>query len=125
MSEKILASKLSQSSVRANKLGAIETVDLTLVDGQGHNHSISITPLLAAELMQALGGIATFSPNATEPTKLPDEFAVGQAVHENLVLLRFGSESPYAIKPEMAQDLAFAILEECDALAERPARTLQ
>lgn len=126
MSQKILASRLSTSTVHANKRGAVEAVDLTLLDPQGHQHQLSITPLLAKELIAALGDIASApSPTQFEATKCPESFAVGRATHEDLVLLRFEKGTPYALEPEAARELAIAILDECAELSGRPPRRLQ
>ncbi|HRK18172.1 MAG TPA: hypothetical protein PK970_04385 [Hyphomicrobiaceae bacterium] len=125
MSQKILASRLSTSAVRADTGGTIETVDLTLLDPQGRQHQLSITPVLAKELVAALCDIASASQSSLEPMKCPDTFGVGRATHEDKVLVRFEKETPYALDPDAARELACAILDECDAVDARPPRVLQ
>ena len=69
--------------------------ELTFVDAVGHKHKLNIPVPLAGDLIKVLGTVASCAPpDSGNFTRLPHEFAVGHAVAERMVLLRFDKEPP-------------------------------
>ncbi len=81
--------------------------EMTFVDAGGQSFTISIPAGVAADLIPILESVAADEKRAdtAEFTRLPKECAVGRAMGERMVLLRFDDEPPYAIGPEVAEVL--------------------
>lgn len=97
--------------------------NVTLTDCDGRLTTLSLTPAVAADLLQVLNDYCVSDASAgPEATKIPSTFAVGAARYEPLVLLRFESESPYGLEPAEARALGQALIEQADELAWAPKR---
>lgn len=97
--------------------------NVTLTDCEGRTTTLSLTPSVAADLLQVLNDYCVCAP-ASGPvaTRIPSEFSVASARYEPLVLLRFESESPYGLEPSEARELGKALIEQADELAWAPKR---
>lgn len=94
------AQTLSESDITEDQT----RFELTFVDAVGHKHKLNIPVPLAGDLIKVLGTVASCAPpDSGNFTRLPHEFAVGHAVAERMVLLRFDKEPPYAIGVETAE----------------------
>ena len=101
---------------------------VTLADAEGRVQELSVTPELAATLAQVLSEFASESnivASGPEPTKLPTRFAVGTGRYENLVLIRFEEDAPYALKNRDAEELGRELIKQSRLLAARPHLTRQ
>ena len=98
--------------------------EMTFVDAAGQKHKISIPTSMVADLIRVLE--SSYSCRGTgnaDFTRLPREFAVGHAIAERMVLLRFDKEPPYAIGVEVAETLTQELQEQIERIAvlRRPA----
>jgi hypothetical protein len=97
---------------------------MTFVDAAGQRHKISIPFTIAADLIPVLeSAAADRRSDGGDLTRLPRTFAVGHAVAERMVLLRFDEEPPYAIGVETAEALWRELQEQSErvSLMRRPA----
>jgi hypothetical protein len=115
-----VAQTLTETSVSEDR-GRFE---MTFVDVSGQRHAISIPARIAADLIPVLQSVAAHQTKKGGPdfTRLPQKFAVGHAVGERMVLLRFDAEPPYAIGVEVAEALGRELQEQSEhvALERRP-----
>jgi hypothetical protein len=99
--------------------------EMTFVDAGGQSFTISIPSDVAADLIPILESVAGNEKRAgaAEFTRLPKECAVGRAIGERMVLLRFDEEPPYAIGPEVAEVLGRELQDQGEQLSalRRPA----
>ena len=98
-----LARTLTETTTTEDK----RRFEMTFVDAGGQSFTISIPAGVAADLIPILESVAADEKraDAAEFTRLPKECAVGCAMGERMVLLRFDDEPPYAIGPEVAEVL--------------------
>lgn len=97
--------------------------NVTLTDCDGRSTTLSLTPAVAADLMQVLNEYCASTPvSGPIPTRIPSEFSVGAARYEPLVLVRFENEPPYGMEPAEARELGKALIEQADDLAWAPKR---
>ena len=98
-----LARTLTETTTTEDK----RRFEMTFVDAGGQSFTISIPAAVAADLIPILESVAADEKraDAAEFTRLPKECAVGRAMGERMVLLRFDDEPPYAIGPEVAEVL--------------------
>ncbi len=98
-----LARTLTETTTTEDK----RRFEMTFVDAGGQSFTISIPGGVAADLIPILESVAADEKrvDAAEFTRLPKECAVGRAMGERMVLLRFDDEPPYAIGPEVAEVL--------------------
>jgi hypothetical protein len=99
--------------------------ELTFVDAHGEKHTISIPSRMAVDLIPILESLAGGRSEVAGPdfTRIPQEFEVGYAVAERMVLIRFDGEAPYGLGAEIAEALGRELQEQSDrvALFRRPA----
>ncbi len=118
------------STIRVQMLCESDTTEnqsrfeMTFLDASGQKHKVSIPTSMVADLIHVLETACTYrgSGNA-DFMRLPREFAVGHAIAERMVLLRFDKEPPYAIGAEVAETLTQELQEQIERLAvlRRPA----
>lgn len=121
MAEKFAATMLTRTEGSDGTSLAI-----TLADGNGRKRILTLTPDLArtlADVLSTFGGRG--APSHLEATKRPQSFAVGSGKYENVVLVRFEDEAPYALPASSAFELAKVLLEQSEAVALRPEALLQ
>jgi hypothetical protein len=114
------AQTLCESSVTEDR----SRFEMTFVDAGGERHKISIPFTIAADLIPVLETVAgDRNAGGADFTRLPREFAVGHAVAERMVLLRFDKEAPYAIGVDAAEALGRELQEQSErvSLMRRPA----
>lgn len=122
-----MAAKFDATTLRSTS-SAIKgaTLALTLASADGRTRTLTVTPDLALALA---GVLADYGATAVHPeleaTKRPRTYAIGTGRYENVVLLRFEDEAPYALPAQSAVELAKALIDQSQALASRPLATLQ
>jgi len=98
--------------------------ELTFVDAHGEKHTLSLPSGVAADLIPVLESLAGNRSKAAglDFTRIPQEFEVGYAVAERMVLIRFDGEAPYGLGAEVAEALGRELQEQSDrvALLRRP-----
>ena len=115
----ILAQTLCESSITEDR----SRFEMIFVDAGGERHKISIPFTIAADLIPVFETVAgDRSAGGADFTRLPREFAVGHAIAEHMVLLRFDKEAPYAIGVEAAEALGRELQEQSErvSLMRRP-----
>lgn len=94
------------------------TYEISVKDRDGKTVTLSLTAEAAADLQCVLADLSGTQALPTAPdgmtTKLPADFAIGTARHQKLTLLRFEHDTPYGLTPEMARDVAEALMMEAD-----------
>ncbi len=96
-------------------------VEVTLADAAGKKLTISLAPHAARVLTSALNDAIAASDAALVPTKVPSDFSVGRGRFEQVVLVRFENDVPYALAPAMAAELSRELAEEAADVALTPA----
>src|ERR1700730_11810031 len=92
-----LAQTLCESTITEDR----SRFEMTFVDAGGQRHKISIPFTIAADLIPVLEtATADSRRDSGDLTRLPHTCAVGHAIAEHMVLLRFDKEPPYAIGVE-------------------------
>jgi hypothetical protein len=118
---RFLALTLTETTTTEDK----RRFEMTFVDAGGQSFTISIPSGVAADLIPILESVAGNEKwaGAAEFTRLPKECAVGRAMGERMVLLRFDEEPPYAIGPEVAEVLGRELQDQGEQLSalRRPA----
>jgi hypothetical protein len=115
-----LAQTLCESTITEDR----SRFEMTFVDAGGERHKISIPFTIAADLIPVLESAAADNrSDGGDFTRLPRTFAVGYAVAERMVLVRFDKEPPYAIGVEDAEALGRELQEQSEhvSLMRRPA----
>lgn len=103
------------------------TLELQLADASGRKTAIRLTAEVASRLANELMEFAenTRSERDTALAKRPTSFAVGSGRYENLVLVRFDDDAPYALDAIDAADLGEALIEQSEDVSLRPEKVLQ
>lgn len=108
--EMITNSKLERSTSR---------LEITLADSAGRVRTISLGAEVIAALAELTPEIASSrSVSNACLTKLPQRYAVGHGRHEPVVMLRFEDEPAYGLSATLAADLAEALLDEVEMVAD-------
>lgn len=97
--------------------------EIALFDANGTQHTMKIpAPVwrLVIAAMIELDGEHDREDN--HATKLPKDFSIGTGRFEEMVLLRFENETPYAFDSELAASLGNALLTQVSELMGSPAR---
>ena len=110
-----LARTLTETSTTEDR----RRFEMTFVDAGGQSFTLSIPAGIAADLVPILESIAADQKRASamELTRLPKACAVGRAIGERMVLLRFDEEPPYAIGLEAAETLGRELQEQSEQLS--------
>jgi hypothetical protein len=99
--------------------------EMTFVDAHGKRYTVSIPSAIAADLVPLLEQVAADQVRTmAELTRVPKACAVGHAVRDRKVLLRFDDEPPYAIGLETAAALGRALQEETELVSDMPCPAL-
>ena len=121
MQERFVAQSLVET-----RLGEDRCFELTFVDARGARQSIALPSDVAADLVPVLASLAATrtDTDGREFTRLPKLWAVGRALHEGLVLIRFDNEPAYGLNPGDADALSRELSEQTQSIAlePRPAR---
>jgi hypothetical protein len=101
--------------------------ELTFVSANGSKHTVSIPSRVAADLMPVLASLASRLNHVGGPkfTRMPKQCAVGQAVGERLVLIKFDDEPPYGLPVEEAEALWRELREESEDISRQRCPGLQ
>jgi len=101
-------------------------VELELADAEGRITTVRVTADIALSLAQTLKEFAESSScfGAT-PTKMPKTFSVGTGQFDDVVLIRFEDDVPYALGADEAMELGEALIDQSESLQRRPLRALQ
>ena len=104
------------------------TLDVDLCDAHGHVRAVRVTAEMAATLARTL---QEFAARASKPrddallTKMPESFSVGSGRFDDVVLLRFEDDTPYALGAAEAIALGEALIDQAEHVGARPARVRQ
>jgi len=115
MAETFFADMIAKSEIDRTT----SRLEIALSDAAGRVQTVSLGPDAIAALVaitsQAGHADATSSGRLT---KIPKRYAVGHGRHEPVVMLRFEDEPAYGLSVTQAEDLAEALLEEAEAVAD-------
>jgi hypothetical protein len=94
-------------------------LEMTFVDGEGQRQTLTLPTAVAADLAGVLQALAAGFNTASwgQLTKMPRHTAVGSAVHERLVLIRFDDDPPYGLPLEEAENLWRGVREEAEQVS--------
>ena len=115
MAETFFADMIAKSEIDR----ATARLEIALSDAAGRVQMVSLGPDVVAALA-AIASQATCANEASSArlTKLPKRYAVGHGRHEPVVMLRFEDEPAYGLSVSQAEDLAEALLEEAETVAD-------
>lgn len=120
-----MAAKFTATTLVRTKNTGSGALAVTLADEQGRKRTLTLTADLAMTLSDVLANFgATNGRPELEATKRPQSYAIGSAKYENVVLLRFEDDAPYALPARSALELAKALLEQSEVVALRPVAML-
>jgi len=91
-------------------------VEMTFVDADGVQQTISLPAGVAADLAPVLKALSSDlnAQSKAHFTRMPRQMAVGSASQERLVLIRFDDEPPYGLDLEEAENLWRGVREEAE-----------
>jgi hypothetical protein len=106
----------AQSLVETSFSNDRRRFDMTFVDAGGERHTISLPSCVASDLVPVIQSLAADSrlPAAADFTRIPQQFEVGCAEGERMVLVRFDGEVPYGLGVEIAEALSRELQEQSD-----------
>ncbi len=121
-----MAAKFEATTLLRTDAAEGTTLAVTLASSDGRTRTLTLTPDLAIALAGVLAdyGATGGSPHL-QATRRPRSYAIGTGRYENVVLLRFEDEAPYALPAQAAVDLAKALMDQSETIARRPIATLQ
>lgn len=94
-------------------------LEISLSDKTGRTRRISLGSDVIAALAAILADASASNARSPERlTKIPKRYAVGHGRHEPFVMLRFEDEPAYGLSAAQAADLAEALLEEAETVAD-------
>lgn len=93
-------------------------LEISLADASGHVQKVSLGPDAVAALVAITSQTARAIAPPSRLTKLPNRYAVGHGRHEPVVMLRFEDEPAYGLSVSQAENLAEALLEEAETVAD-------
>ena len=115
MAETFFADMIASSEVDH----ATSRLEIALSDAAGRVRKVSLGPDAIAALTAIASELARSSPRSLDRlTKIPKRYAVGHGRHEPVVMLRFEDEPAYGLSVTQAENLAEALLEEAEAVAD-------
>jgi hypothetical protein len=117
MTAKFIAESIARTEVSAET----RRLEIAFADAKGRTQTVGVTPAMARALSFALGEFAKDCPSeGPAPTKVPREFAVGTGRYEQVVLVRFEDDVPYALDAEQAERLGRALVDQAEMIADEP-----
>jgi hypothetical protein len=94
-------------------------MEIAVSDTAGHVQKLSLGPDVLAALGAIASELARSHPRSLDTlTKIPNRYAVGHGRHEPVVMLRFEDEAAYGLSVTQAENLAEALLDEAEAVAD-------
>ncbi len=122
-----MKNKFAATAISRTRKADGGTLEITLADAAGRETVIKVAADMAQRLAQELGEFAKGALRGRDAalTKRPKSFAVGTGRYDNLVLIRFEDDAPYALDAIDAMDLGEALLEQSESVADRPEKVLQ
>lgn len=104
-----------------------ETLDVEFCDARGRVSVVRVTPDMAATLARTLGDFASQGTRGSDQalTKVPASFGVGTGRFDDVVLVRFEDDTPYALGPAEATALGEALIDQAELVGARPVRVRQ
>jgi hypothetical protein len=92
---------------------------MTFADANGRQQTISLPAAVAADLAPVLTALSSElkGSRATQFTRMPRQLAVGSAMHERLVLIRFDDEPPYGLDLDEAESLWRGVRDEAETVS--------
>jgi hypothetical protein len=101
--------------------------ELTFVDSKGTRQTLRLSRGVAQDLVPVLQSLTNGKEDAGAGslTKMPKTCAVGRATHQQLVLIKFDDDPPYAIRLEDARALWRDLRQASAAIARRKHPALQ
>jgi hypothetical protein len=120
-----MRSNRASTRIRATK--SSDNLEVVVVGADGKDATLRLTADAAASLATILSEFASKRSLGSDATltKRPKSFAVGTGRFERVVLLRFEDDPPYALRPELAQELCEALVEVSADVSDQPDRVLQ
>lgn len=102
-------------------------LEIALTDAAGRQTVIALPAEIVSQLAREMREFADSAKRSggAAPTKRPKSFAVGTGRFEDVVLVRFEDDAPYALGAEVATDLGLALLEQSESVGLRPEKVLQ
>lgn len=99
---------------------------MTLADDVAQQTTLSLTPEVAGTLAQLMTDFArSGQPCGPQATKMPEDFAIGVARYEPIILVQFENDVPYGLTAEQAQRLGKALIAQAKQARVRPPATRQ
>jgi hypothetical protein len=121
MTSTFTAQTLVETSVSEDR----SRFEMTFIDACGSRHTMSIPSGVAIDLIPVLEQLAAErkQPRGPDFTRIPQQFEVGCAPAERMVLVRFDGEAPYGLGLEIAEALGRELQEQSEtvSLSKRPA----
>jgi hypothetical protein len=115
MADKFFAELITSSEFD----GAGERLEITVSNNTGGSQILSLGSDALAALAEIVSDLDKSAPSSRERlTKIPKCYAVGHGRHEPFVMLRFEDEPAYGLSASQAADLAEALLEEAETVAD-------
>jgi len=101
--------------------------ELTFVDGKGARQTLRLSRGVAQDLVPVLQSLTDSKENAGAGmlTKMPKRCAVGHATQQQLVLIKFDDDPPYAVPLQDARALWRDLRQASAAIAHRKRPALQ
>ena len=101
--------------------------ELTFVDGKGARQTLRLSRGVAQDLVPVLQSLTDGKENAGAGmlTKMPKRCAVGHATQQQLVLIKFDDDPPYAVPLQDARALWRDLRQASAAIAHRKRPALQ
>jgi hypothetical protein len=118
MTDTFMALSLVQTSAKNER-----RFEMVFVDATGQKLTICLPVDVAADLVPVMQSLSA-GPSSVPFTKMPKSTAVGSARHEQLVLVRFDDDPPYALNLDAAENLWRGVREEAEQVShtKAPAR---
>lgn len=103
------------------------TLDVEFCDAHGRVNVIRVTPDMAAALARTLEDFASRTCKGRDATltKVPASFGVGTGRFDDVVLVRFEDDTPYALGAAEATALGEALIDQAELVGSRPIRVTQ
>jgi hypothetical protein len=103
-------------------------IELAFANLHGKMQTISLPIDVVHDLIPVLGLLAEHAAGAAKGarlTKMPRQWAVGTALHERLVLLKFDDDPPYGLDLKLAESLWREVRDEAESVSRLKAPAVQ
>lgn len=99
-------------------------ITLTLADAKGQEMVMVLPFPLVAALSGVFSDCAQSDGRTSDLTKMPKHVAVGRAIHEEIVLVRFEDDIPYGLRPAEAKKVGLELVAQSDTVRSRAPRRM-